>query len=93
MSGNAGIGVLLLNDPVFFYALQRNCDMESIFFIPKLFYFKFYRNNTLFVNECARKNINIVQGVVDLISLLVSVMHLNTDCIFNNVIQARQHFC
>ena len=40
MSGNAICGDLLLNDPVYIYALQRNRDMESIFFIRKLLNFK-----------------------------------------------------
>lgn len=37
LSGNAFTGDLLLNDPVFSYALQRDCDMEARYLFYRVF--------------------------------------------------------
>ena len=65
MSGNAFFGDLLLNDPVLFYTLRRNRDMEGIFFIRKLFHPKFYRHDMPSIQKRSRKNINLYQGIIN----------------------------
>ena len=55
--GNAGFGIPLLYDLVFFYALKRYCDIQGILFITKFLYFKFYWNYILAIFKGTYQNV------------------------------------